>query len=303
MKNKRAYIVNNYEEVYANEVSGLEEDKAAWFESLRDAGVKGFREKIIRSGNYLEVEINPVFKKSVSARVKAAMATKPAQQVVNDRNRIKHIVRLMNENFTEKDISITLTYDDVNLPETQEAAMKNVRNYIRRVKTFLQKQGLGELKYILVTETKDEEGKLVRIHHHLVMNFQNRDKAEEMWKFGKYNNSKRLQANEFGFEAMGTYIAKQKKDLKYKKSFSTSQNLKKYDVKVRDNKITKRRVTKLFREEIDPREFFESQFKKYIFTDMGKKTSNVIEGCYLHVRMRSKSIYDKSKGRNIGHEK
>lgn len=295
----------NIEELYTSNDFNVDNDLAEWFEVLRSAGIKGYRWKTIRSGNFLEVEIYPYWKKAIEARAKRGLVTTSAQQIVNARNQIKHITRLMHENFTEDDIFLTTTYDADNLPETEEAALKNIQNYLRRLKNYIKKsnkqleeqgqQKLEDLKYILVTETKTEDGKPTRIHHHLVMNFRDRDKAEALWKFGIYNNSRRLKANEYGFEALATYIAKQKKDTKYQKTYSTSRNLKKYKIKTSDKKITKRRATKLYREELDPREFFEKEFKNYIFTSMDGRVSDHIDGCYLHVKMREFDVIPTKK--------
>lgn len=292
---KKIHTISNYEDLYTDDKSIVDRNREEWIEVVRNAGIKGYRWKVIRSGDFLEVEINPHWKKSVASREKDIIATKLPQQIVNKRNRIKHITRLMNTNFRDG-VHISFTYSQENLPASEEAAKKEIEKYLRRLRNHAKKQGL-ELKYILVTETQTEEGVPVRFHHHLVTNFMDRDKAESLWKGGGFINADRLQSNENGFEALAEYILKQKKSAKYKKSYSCSRNLEKYKVSTNDSKITKTRAMKLFREELDPREFFEKEFKNYTFTSMVGKVSDFIDGCYLHVKMRKFSSVEKKTKR------
>lgn len=51
---------------------------------------------------------------------------------------------------------------------------------------------------------------ITRIHHHIIISGMDRDKAEELWGNGMAN-TRRMQANELGFEELndidgGTYV-------------------------------------------------------------------------------------------------
>ena len=81
-----------------------------------------------------------------------------AQKNLNMKNAIKHFVRLVNRNFTSKDIAMHLTYDNFNLPESYEQA-KRCNKLYTSYQTLYEKMGLGELKYIYVIEFADSEGK------------------------------------------------------------------------------------------------------------------------------------------------
>ena len=99
-----------------------------------------YREKKIYSGNMLEVEIYPVdISRRKENRSKKEKVTIPKQKNLNDKNAKKHLVRLINNNFTDDDLAVHLTYTDDTLPKSEEQARKDVNNFIRRVKYYLKK--------------------------------------------------------------------------------------------------------------------------------------------------------------------
>ena len=116
-------------------------------------------------------------------------------------------------NFDNRDLIVSLSYDAANLPQSEEAAIRDRNNYIRRIKDYRKRNGLGELKYIAVLEYReatDDKRTKTRIHHHIIISGMDRDKAEELWGNGMAN-TRRMQANELGFEELndidgGTYV-------------------------------------------------------------------------------------------------
>ena len=58
-------------------------------------------------------------------------------------------------NFDNRDLIVSLSYDAANLPNSEEAAIRDRNNYIRRIKNFRKKNGLSELKYISVLEYRE----------------------------------------------------------------------------------------------------------------------------------------------------
>ena len=101
-----------------------------------------YREKRIYSGKMLEVEIYPIsLKEKRKSRSKKRKESKIKQKNLNEKNAKKHLVRLLNTNFTDKDISLTLTYDNKNLPKNEDEARRDVVNYIRRLKNYRKRRG------------------------------------------------------------------------------------------------------------------------------------------------------------------
>lgn len=84
-----------------------------------------WREKRIYSGNMLEIEIYPIsLQERNKSRSRKKRESSIGQRNLNEKNSKKNIVRLINTNFTEKDLGVTLTYKDNELPDSLEAAKK-----------------------------------------------------------------------------------------------------------------------------------------------------------------------------------
>lgn len=244
-----------------------------------------YREKKIYSGNMLEVEIYPIsFQERKQNRRKKERESLPKQRNLNDKNAKKHLIRLLNTNFTDKDLSVTLTYDEDNLPKSEIEARKDVVNFLRRVKHYIKKNNLPELKYIAVIEYKEQkEGKKsIRIHHHIVMSgYISRDKVEEIWKKGRAN-ADRLKCDEFGYEGLARYISK---DPKGNKRWTQSRNLKQPIIKVNDFKYSRRKIDKLAKCQGD-RTIFESLYKGYAYRDYKVSVNDITAGTYLYIKMQ-----------------
>ena len=215
-----------------------------------------YREKRIISGPILEAEIYPISRwEQRQPRARKLKQTRKAQRLLNRKNAIKHLIRLLNCNFTRRDISLTLTYAPGNLPGSLEQAMRDVRNYIRRVNRWRDKRGMGHAQYIAVVEYREEtgcEGKSIRIHHHVVMSGMDRDEAERIWRSGRAN-ADRLQPDQYGLEALARYISK---DPKGRKRWMQSKGLRQPEIRVNDSRITRARVERIWsapedREEIE----------------------------------------------------
>ena len=100
-----------------------------------------YREKKYICGDYLEVDIYPVYKYQRS-RSKKAKPTSEVQKKLNQRNAERKLIRLLNTNFTKHDIRFDLTYDADHYPSSPEEAQKECQNFLRRVKYARKKRGL-----------------------------------------------------------------------------------------------------------------------------------------------------------------
>ena len=142
----------------------------------------------------------------------------------------------MNANFTEYDVKVDLTYRNDTLPEDDEAALKELRNFIRRLKRFRKKSGLPELKYIAVTEKGKKSG---RYHHHLVISggVELRD-LKKLWGRGFFT-AELLEFNENGIEGLAKYLVKEPIGSKF---YQASRNLTQPEVETRDEVYSQKTV-------------------------------------------------------------
>lgn len=244
-----------------------------------------YREKKIISGDYFESEIfiKSDIEKKQTRKQKESLST-IKQQNLNDKNAKKYATRLINTNFTDDDIALTITYRDDTLPETAEEARKDVVNFIRRLKRKRKELELSELKYIAVIEFKEQTdtGKAVRIHHHLVLSGgMDRKVVQKTWKKGRAN-VKDLQADEFGYEGLARYMTK---DPKGKRRWTSSKNLKKPKVRVNDHKFSKRAVENMAKSP-DDNLFFEKLYPGYTFTECKVDVNTFTGGTSLYIKMR-----------------
>lgn len=243
-----------------------------------------YREKKIYSGKILEVEIFPISENEKKmSRAKKEKVTTPKQKNLNDKNAKKHLIRLLNTNFTDEDLVVHLTYKNSTLPQNEEEARRDITNYLRRIKHYRKKNNLPPLKYIAVIEYKESAGKKkgVRIHHHIVINKMDRDIAEQLWGKGRAN-ADRLQGDEFGYEGLARYITK---DPQGSKRWTQSKNLKQPTVRVNDCKYTRRKTEKIASCP-DDKMLFEKLYPGYIFTKCQVEQNDISAGNYIYIKMR-----------------
>lgn len=243
-----------------------------------------YREKRIYSGNILEVEIYPISKiERKQKRKEKKKESVKTQKNLNDKNAKKHLIRLFNTNFTDKDLHVTLTYDEKNLPSSEEEARKDVTNFIRRLKTYRKREGLEELKYISVIEYKEqkEDKKAIRMHHHIAISGMDRDAVEAIWKKGRAN-ADRLKADEFGYEGLARYISK---DPKGNKRWTQSRNLKQPIIKVNDYKYSGRKVYEIARGDKD---ILINNYTDYLLNEYKQEINDITAGIHINIKMRKR---------------
>lgn len=257
-----------------------------------------YRERRYFCGDYLEVDIYPVFRKQ-GIRKQKAKPTSEVQEKLNEHNAIEKLIRLLNANFTGDDYEFHLTYTDDNLPDSVEDAKKDIQNFLRRVKRTRARLGLPELKYICVPEGGFEG---TRFHFHVTMNGGlDRTLIEELWGYG-YANGKRLQFNENGVEALARYVTKQfsahKNELPFGKRWTASKNLIVPEPIDRDGKLSAKRVKELATFEVESREPFENLYDGYSLSKVEHFFNDVNGGYYLHVKMyRKDAVFQNTKKR------
>lgn len=270
-------------------------------QALGDKHIVKYRTKTIKSGNVLECEVYPVWNTHTStARARKEKASRPAQKRLNEKNALKNVIRLVNANFTNADIWGTFTYETKRLPKTVEDAERVFGNFLRRLKYHARRLGYPPLKYVYWTEFENDEGKNKhRVHHHIVTNFADRDLAERLWRNGARTQTRRLQADESGYEGMVRYCMK---DPRGTKRYKTSKNLTKPQITVADYKFTRRKINKLVRGDISAEDVFEKMYKGYALTSYTPRTSEFVSGAYVYVKMARKNPPKGGKQREIHRE-
>lgn len=240
-----------------------------------------YREKRFTCGEFLEVDVFPVFKKP-GARGKRAKPTSAVQERLNQRNAERKLIRLLNANFTDEDIRFDLTYANDNYPESPEAAQKEVQNYLRRVKRHRKKLDLPDLKYVFVTEVGERDG---RLHHHIVMSGgMSINLLAKLWNKG-YTTAKPLQFDEFGIVGIAVYLIK---NPILGKRWCASRNLTQPKESQRDGRLSQREVRDLAITPNEAAKKIEKYYEGYKLTDLHPYYNEVNGGWYLCIRMRRK---------------
>lgn len=290
---KKGYLLGEKDLGLVFNVPPYEDSKEDQIGLLKSKDVNGYRLKSIFSGEILESEGYPIWdtrpKNLLPSIAKLKKTSSAVQKSLNQKNTRKKIVRLINSNFTSNDIWITVGYVDADLPADEKAAKRDVINYLRRLQRYCANNNLPKLKYLYITEFSNDPKRKVRVHHHIVMNFQDRDLAEKMWKKGKYPQARRLSTNDYGLEGLARYISK---DPKGSKSYGYSINLHKSWVKphakTADRKLSRRRASLIAMDFEKAKEFYEKTYPDYKFLDLEVRYSDFCSGCYLYCRMKKK---------------
>ncbi|HBM32179.1 MAG TPA: hypothetical protein DHW32_10305 [Ruminococcaceae bacterium] len=204
-----------------------------------------------RNSRYKEVELFEYSEEEQEAvrrkRKARSRASPPKIKNLNDSNSRKHFRWLFFNNFCEGDYHIVLTYDDEHLRRGIPDCKREFSNYIRCMKRLYIKKGL-ELRYLYVIEGTNDGA---RFHYHLIVNSGKgkvtRGEVEQLWKCAKRTNSKSLQFDDDGtFTSLVNYLMKsQDSKKKWERSWNCSQNLKRPEITVDDNKVSKRTMRRI----------------------------------------------------------
>lgn len=249
-----------------------------------------YREKQIFHGNYLDVNVFPVFVSGnkKGSRRRKAKPTSEVQQKLNEKYAKNKIIYLINENFTPKDYALHLSYNDSHLPVDFEAAEREQKNFIRRFRRALKKLGI-ELKYYAACEESSKTG---RLHHHMIVSggMPIYDIAE-MWGNG-YIQVKPLQFDEKGVANLATYISM---DKCARKSISHSRNLKQPTEKQRDGKLSQKTVKELHNYDCDINAVCKKLYPQYELAEFEPYYNDVNGHYYITFRLYKPEIFKKRR--------
>lgn len=228
------------------------------------------RTKKYYTGDYLELEIYNVSpRKRIIKRAEKRHESSPAQKNLNSKRSQRYFVRICNLNFKEGDFSIDLTYDDDHLPYDREQVLKDITNYVARVRREMKKRSSEPVKYVYVISNHagDDTGSKARPHIHMIFGNVDRDVIEDKWKAG-FSNSDKLKFDEYGITGKALYMARQGKS---KRCWGGSLGLKKPEPIVSDRTFTRGQVERIINDPGDGRFISKLINKnnktKYVFTD------------------------------------
>ena len=221
--------------------------------SLR-VGQMGYRTTTTIAGDTLVAEIYPVWGRENRGKVKKAQYNLTADRIrkYNTERAKFRLQLLMDTNFSEKDLSLTLTYTDA--PRVADVR-KDVKNFISRIRRARKKAGLPELKYIYAIED-ERDGRSKQLHCHIVMSGGiERKEVEQIWRKGSairgFANCDQLQPDNEGLRRLAFYIYDQnrgKEQPKGKRHYSCSKNLTEPKIRNSMSRVSNAKVRKMTRD-------------------------------------------------------
>lgn len=250
-----------------------------------------------KAGEMVEIQSFPSFlRRQDYSRVKKIRASADKQQALNEKNARKKIVRLVNSNFTVKDIWGTFGWDNERMPPTLDDARREFTNFVGRINYRRKKRGKAKLKYVYVIEIADgrpEKGEPeTKYHVHIVMSGDvDRDEIESLWHGGEYPQTRRLVIKDFGgLTGLATYISKGPVG---KRRWGQSLGLKQWTHKPTESysKFRRTDVKKLLKNRNALKEIFEKKYPGYAYSEdypAEIKYNDLIGGYYLYCRMYKK---------------
>lgn len=139
------------------------------------------------------------------ARAEKSRATTAAHKAMNDKAARSRLEMLIAANFRPRDLFVTLTYRDEDLPPKRAAAVKNVRAFLAKLRTVRRMRG-RVFRYIYTTEEKHGEA---RLHHHLIMTGTGSDIEEirSLWPHGDVVEFEYIGAR--GGDVLSAYMTKE----------------------------------------------------------------------------------------------
>lgn len=251
------------------------------------------REKRIISGKLLEANFYPIFENGRrmprGPKIKRSTA---AQEKYNRQKAVKKAIRDINANFDTDDLFIHPTYAQKNAPQSEAEAERDIRNFIRRIKTKRQseqkrlqalvrqypdneeyKKRLKVLKkefrfYYRTERTDYKSGPyagMVNWHFHMfITGGIDRDTIEEMW--ADRINADRFRPDKFGPESAARYASKpDEKDAERVKLHHSRNLVAPKEPKPKDGQISKRSVENMALKHSEDRAYWERRYPGYTF--------------------------------------
>ena len=126
------------------------------------------RRKIIQAGRlWMAVQYTAIHTQNQASRreVRSQIST-PARESLNAKLSWQKLMLVLAANFRSKDLVVTLSYRDANLPRHREDANRRLSNFIKHLRAYRKAKG-QPLVYMRTTEGYHSGG---RLHHHMIIN-------------------------------------------------------------------------------------------------------------------------------------
>ena len=280
-----------YEDLFNNRIT---DDGSFLSEpSFIPVGRMGYRRATTVSGPRIDAEVFPAFGRNQRGDLRRAKSqvTRTAQQRANDERSRRHLIQLVEANFTEKDVAVALTY--AGTAPDPERIDKDIRNFLERIRRKRRQLGLDKLKYIYAIGGDEMpaagySGK--RPHIHLIMNGGiDRDTIERIWAKGRAN-ADRLQPRDEGLGGIAVYFTRQKQDRPEKpgvRKWRGSRNLTQPVRRRRDARMPNSRVRRIAYDfQNEAKGVMERLYPGYVLQDCQVRYSDVVDGVYIRCVMR-----------------
>lgn len=126
------------------------------------------RRKVIQAGRlWMAVQYTAICTQNQSARREArSHISTPARESLNAKLSWQKLMLVLASNFNSRDLVVTLTYRDADLPQRREDANRRLSNFIKHLRSYRKARG-QPLIYMRTTEGYHSGG---RLHHHMIIN-------------------------------------------------------------------------------------------------------------------------------------
>ena len=148
---------------------------------------------------------------SPKARAQKQKASSAARERLNARTSFQKLERTLAANFDNGDLFVTLTYDDIHLPEDRGRAVRRLKSFLGKLRAARKARG-QPLRYIYVTEGCYPGG---RLHHHVVLNSTGEDLGEirRLWSYGDNVELRRMRFDrDYTWEDLASYLTKEPRE-------------------------------------------------------------------------------------------
>ena len=138
----------------------------------------------------------------------------------NEREAVKKLGRILNSNFGDGFLFVTMKYEPEYLPEDMEAARKSARKYLKKVR-----EKIPGMKYVMVTANySPKRHRPARLHHHMVVPVESIDILSALWTVGTFYVER--VSNPGDLTTLAAYLVDNVHDLPAgQKKWTTSQGL------------------------------------------------------------------------------
>lgn len=187
------------------------------------------RRKVIQAGRlWMAVQYTAICTQNQSARREArSQISTPARESLNAKLSWQKLMLVLASNFNSRDLVVTLTYRDADLPRRREEANKRLSNFIKHLRAYRKAHG-QPLIYMRTTEGYHSGG---RLHHHMIINATGADYEIicKLWE----KNGDNVDFESFGLdgaERWAKYLTKEPREQGRRyvgdRTWTTSRNMK-----------------------------------------------------------------------------